>query len=74
MTRPAEGPGTPQREMVTLDRIRLTGLLRKKPRKRGFFYGSSSPLTSDHVPYLTAVLRAIETGRTRAATLTGRTI
>jgi len=25
--------------MVTPDRIRLTGLLRKKPRKRGFFYG-----------------------------------
>ena len=25
--------------MVTLDRIRLTGLLRKKPWKRGFFYG-----------------------------------
>src|SRR5689334_11639596 len=24
--------------MVTLDRIRLTGLLRKKPRRRGFFY------------------------------------
>ncbi len=24
--------------MVTLDRIRLTGLLRRKPRKRGFFY------------------------------------
>jgi len=24
--------------MVTLDRIRLTGLLRKKPWKRGFFY------------------------------------
>jgi hypothetical protein len=31
MTRPAEEPGTPQREMVTLDRIRLTGLLQKKP-------------------------------------------
>jgi len=25
--------------MVTLDRIRLTGLLRKKPWQRGFFYG-----------------------------------
>src|SRR5438477_10668105 len=25
--------------MVILDRIRLTGLLRKKPWKRGFFYG-----------------------------------
>src|SRR5438270_14060394 len=24
--------------MVTLDRIRLTGLLRRKPRKRGFLY------------------------------------
>ena len=31
MTRPAEGPGAPQREMVILDRIRLTGLLQKKP-------------------------------------------
>src|SRR5207248_3835591 len=41
LTRPAEGPGTPQREMVTLDRTRLTGLLRKKPWKRGFFYGPS---------------------------------
>jgi hypothetical protein len=27
--------------MVTLDRIRLTGLLTKKPRKRGFFYSRS---------------------------------
>src|SRR5262245_41432106 len=26
--------------MVTLDRIRLTGLLRRKPWKQGFFYGS----------------------------------
>jgi hypothetical protein len=26
--------------MVILDRIRLTGLLRKKPWERGFFYGS----------------------------------
>jgi hypothetical protein len=38
MTWPAEEPGAPQREMVILDRIRLTGLLRKKPWKRGFFY------------------------------------
>jgi hypothetical protein len=46
MKLPAEEPGTPlelsgnrrPREMVTLDRIRLTGLLRKKPRQRGFFY------------------------------------
>jgi hypothetical protein len=29
--------------MVTQDRIRLTGLLRKKPWKRGFFYGPDSP-------------------------------
>jgi hypothetical protein len=28
--------------MVTRDRIRLTGLLRKKPRQRGFFYGPNS--------------------------------
>src|SRR4249920_2094300 len=26
--------------MVTLDRIRLTGLLRRKPWKRGFFYAA----------------------------------
>ena len=44
MTRPAEEPGTPleqpgnrrPREMVTLDRIRLTGLLQKNPAQRGF--------------------------------------
>src|SRR6266542_3907171 len=48
MTRPAEEPGTPleppgnrrPREMVTHDRIRLTGLLRKKPWKRGFLYSA----------------------------------
>ena len=34
--RPAEEPGKPQRRMVTLDRIRLTGLLRKTPATRGF--------------------------------------
>src|SRR3954471_4364882 len=28
--------------MITLDKIRLTGLLRKKPWKRGFFYGDLS--------------------------------
>jgi hypothetical protein len=39
LTRPAERPGSSQREMVTQDKIRLTGLLRKKPWKRGFFYG-----------------------------------
>ena len=38
MTRPAEGPGTPHREMVTLDRIRLTGLLPKSPAKVGLFH------------------------------------
>jgi hypothetical protein len=46
LTRPAEGPGTPlepsgnrrPREMAIHDRIRLTGLLRKKPWKQGFFY------------------------------------
>jgi hypothetical protein len=39
--------------MVTLDRIRLTGLLRKKPWKRGFFYSAFCPGTSyswAHVP------------------------
>jgi hypothetical protein len=38
MTRPAEGPGTPQREMATLDRIRLTRLLRRAPARAGVFY------------------------------------
>ena len=44
MTRPAEEPGTPleptgngrPREMVTHDRIRLTGLLRKSPGNGAF--------------------------------------
>ena len=44
LTRPAEEPGTPlepsgnrrPREMVTHDRIRLTGLLRKSPALQGF--------------------------------------
>jgi hypothetical protein len=36
MTRPAEEPGAPLREMVTPDRIRLTGLLQKSPVLRGF--------------------------------------
>jgi hypothetical protein len=46
MTLPAEEPGTPleppgnqwPREMVTLDRIRLTGLLQKTPANAGVFY------------------------------------
>ena len=45
MTLPAEEPGTPlepsgnrrPREMVTLDRIRLTGLLLKSPALAGLF-------------------------------------
>ena len=41
MTRPAEGPGTPQREMVILDRIRLIGLLQKSPALRGFSMGAT---------------------------------
>ena len=36
--------------MVTLDRIRLTGLLRKKPWERGFFYGPGSPATRQARP------------------------
>ena len=44
MTLPAEGPGTPleppgnrrPRGMVTLDRIRLTGLLTEDPANAGF--------------------------------------
>jgi len=65
MTLPAEEPGTPleppgnrwPREMVALDRIRLTGLLRKKPWKRGFFYAPDSPATRQARPAagLTAV-------------------
>jgi hypothetical protein len=46
MRRPAEEPGAPlepsgnrrPREMVTPDRIRLTGLLRKSPAFAGLFY------------------------------------
>ena len=46
MTRPAEEPGTPlepsgnrgPREMVTHDRIRLTGLLQKSPAFAGLFH------------------------------------
>jgi hypothetical protein len=33
--------------MVIPDRIRLTGLLRKKPRERGFFYACDSPVEAD---------------------------
>src|SRR5215475_2913451 len=36
--------------MVTLDRIRLTGLLRKKPWKRGFFYGPGVTLQNRVTP------------------------
>jgi hypothetical protein len=31
--------------MVTLDRIRLIGLLRRRPRRRGFLHGPDSPAT-----------------------------
>jgi hypothetical protein len=43
--------------MVTPDRIRLTGLLRKEPWKRGFFYACDSPATRQARPAagLTAV-------------------
>ena len=50
MTWPAEEPGTPQRWMATHDRIRLTGLLRKKPWQRGFFYACYSPGTRQARP------------------------
>jgi ubiquinone/menaquinone biosynthesis C-methylase UbiE len=33
-----QGPGRPQRWMAALDRIRLTGLLRKSPAPAGLFY------------------------------------
>ena len=36
--------------MAIQDRIRLTGLLRKKPWKQGFFYGSDSPATRQARP------------------------
>ena len=50
MTRPAEEPGTPleptrkrrPREMVTQDKIRLTGLLLEAPLRRGFALGASA--------------------------------
>ncbi len=42
MTRPAEGPGTPQREMVTLDRIRLIGLLKENPAFAGFSHSRAA--------------------------------
>jgi hypothetical protein len=38
LRRPAEEPGKPQRRMVILDRIRLTGLLRKTLAHAGVFY------------------------------------
>ena len=47
MTRPAEGPGTPQREMVIQDRIRLTGLLRKALQMQGFLFRCASPVHHD---------------------------
>src|SRR4051794_13364377 len=38
--------------MVAHDRIRLTGLLRKKPRRRGFFYARlSGPAGSERCPW-----------------------
>ena len=65
--------------MVTQDRIRLTGLLRRKPRQRGFLYGadfagdsSGSPrggLTAVSVEPLGSVARLDREGlcRQRAA-------
>jgi len=35
LTRPAEEPGTPLRQMATHDRIRLTGLLPRSPAPVG---------------------------------------
>src|SRR3954467_12802217 len=54
MTRPAEEPGTPlerpgnrsPRGMVTLDRIRLTGLLRKPLQMQGFLLVHASSRVS----------------------------
>jgi hypothetical protein len=74
-TLPAEGPGAPlepagngrPREMVTLDRIRLTGLL-----PRSLLKGASPLLRSDQLPAVEAADRAtatpiIESRVTRAA-------
>ena len=55
MTRPAEEPGTPleptgngrPREMVTHDRIRLTGLLRKSPGNGAFPFPNPGSLDDD---------------------------
>src|SRR5919202_2163903 len=44
------GTGLLPRGMVTQDRIRLIGLLRKKPWKRGFFYIPDSPATRQAHP------------------------
>jgi hypothetical protein len=52
MRRPAEEPGAllepsgnrRPREMVTPDRIRLTGLLRKPLQMQGFLFGRASPV------------------------------
>ncbi len=51
------------REMVAHDRIRLTGLLRKKPRQRGFFYICRAPATRPAAP------RRADFGRVDAASL-----
>ncbi len=51
------------REMVAHDRIRLTGLLRKKPRQRGFFYACRAPATRPAAP------RRADFGRVDAASL-----
>ena len=55
MTWPAEGPGTPLREMATQDRIRLTGLLRKTPAHVGVFYVWPTQRVHD-VPRLVATV------------------
>jgi hypothetical protein len=67
-TRPAEEPGTPlepsrkrrPREMVTHDKIRLTGLLRKPPQRGGFYLGNSMPsMTSSFRSRSSGVMRVI---------------
>ena len=56
MTRPAESRvggnerfgNEPPRWIAVLDRIRLIGLLRKKPWKQGFFYAYPRPNVGAH--------------------------
>jgi hypothetical protein len=65
MTRPAEGPGTPQREMVILDRIRLIGLLKENPAFAGFSHSWTDRLCITGASRPSLVRPAISDGRDR---------